>query len=381
MKGNLVIGSNVQVLLQGQFLPGVKYDLIGVTGSISGAFNPYASFSEGTGLSAYETAKIQYGADPFVFVVPQLNLAPAAQTPNQAAVANAIANAAGVSPLLTALVNNNAPATVPSTLNALSGEGISGQQQTALNAGNLFVTTVLSQATYFSDLPGDPLGLKDGAPACSLKDGYDCAIASRVRFWAAGFGGEATLNAQASTGAASLSSSNAGTAAGLDVNVTRTLLLGLAAGYSDSTFTVPDRSTTGTVEGGHFALYSRETWNNVYMAGAASYAHYYNTTDRFVTGLGPLEEERGKFSSGEWLARFEGGYRTRHASVNVTPFAGFQLASLSNSAFIEFQHGAGGAFRCGENSRRQYSLCWRPIRHKAHVAGGLCVPPLSQAVI
>ena len=52
--------------------------------------------------------------------------------------------------LLANLIANNTVATAPAAFDNLSGEGLTGQQQTALNAGNLFVTTVLGQVTYWN---------------------------------------------------------------------------------------------------------------------------------------------------------------------------------------------------------------------------------------
>ena len=347
VNGNLVIGSNVQVLLQGVFLPGVKYDLIDVTGTLTGRFNPTETLANGL-----LTATLQYGADPFVFIVPQANFVGLAQTPNQAAVAAALSNAANAgstAPLITALLNSVSPATAPAAFDALSGEGITGQQETALSAGNLFVTTVLGQATYFGDdRANDIFGLKDGVPACSLKDGYACAIASRARLWAAGFTQQASVDAQAASGAAAQSHSGSGVATGMDYEVTRSLLLGIAGGYSSSSFSDSARATTGTVEGGHFAVYGRESYGAFYVAGAVEYAHYNNTSDRIVTALGAPEEERGRFGSNEWLSRVEAGYRTGYGDVTFTPFAGFQVASLSNAGFTEFSTGVAGLSVAGQ---------------------------------
>ena len=175
-----------------------------------------------------------------------------------------------------------------------------------------------------------------------MKDGYDGAVASRARVWASGFGQYASLNGETSNGSANLSSQTSGVVTGVDYQVTQNLLAGIAGGYSSSNFSVDSRATTGTVDGAHFGVYGVERWGAFYVAGTAGYSHYDNTTDRFVTGLGAggLQEERARFSGDEWLARFEGGYKTRVDGVNVTPFAGFQLAELSNNAFSETNVGA-----------------------------------------
>ena len=348
VNGNVTFGTNttVQLTANSVFLPGQTYTLISTpTGTtISGAGNLTADTSQTANLMTQTREAFSVAGDPALQMQVTANFANAANTPNQKSVATAIdttANAGnygqnGVA-LLTGLIANNTTATAPATFNALSGEGITGQQQTALNAGNVFASTVLGQATFWSGEGNDIFGMKDGG---SLKDAPE-ALIGHARFWAAGFGQYATLDGQASNGSATLTSHSSGVATGIDFQATPNLLVGLAGGYSDSSFSVQDRATSGTVEGAHVGLYGVERWGAFYVAGTADYAHYYNTTDRFVTGLGATQEERGKFSSDEWLARFEGGYKYVWDGVNVTPFAGFQVGQLSNAAFSET--GVGGA--------------------------------------
>jgi subtilase-type serine protease len=253
--------------------------------------------------------------------------------------------------LLANLIGNNTAATAPAAFNALSGEGLTGQQQTALNAGNVFVTTVLGQAAFWSDdRLNDVFGLNDGG---SLKDGphYDSAFAARKRAWASGFGQYANLDGQATAGTAALKSHSSGVATGVDYEVNSNVLAGIAGGYSTSSFSVSDSAATGTVEGGHFGVYGVARSNAFYVAGVAEYAHYDNTTNRFVTGVGPAEQEKGKFSSDEWLARIEAGYKREWSGVNVTPFTGFQVAQLSNGAFSKKSVGGAGVLGLHVNAQ------------------------------
>ncbi len=352
-------GSKVEVT-GGAFLPGGgtqgTYTVLTTTGGAgslvingvaqNGAVSP-ATVSVDTSASgnlmAFMTGQLKVVGDPTLQLTFTANFNGAAVTKNQNSVATAIDTAANAgnygtqgATLLTNLINNNTAATAPGAFNSLSGEGITGQQQTALSAGNVFATTVLGQATFWSGEGNDIFGMKDGG---SLKDAPE-AYLSRARVWAAGFGQYASLDGQSSNGSANLSSHASGVAAGVDYKATPNLLVGLASGYSNSNFSVADRNTSGTLDGAHAGLYGIERLGAFYVAGTVDYAHYYNTTDRFVTGLGGSQEERGKFSSNEWLARFEGGYKYVWDGVNLTPFTGFQVAQLSNGSFSE--RGVGG---------------------------------------
>jgi|GEM_PF-1608370 len=354
-------GSKVQ--LTGVFLPGTTYTLLnsnaidyngsklaaGVVSSIS------VDTSSSGNLMALFTGKLSVVGDPQLQVILQSHFANAAQTQNQKSVASAIDTAGNAgnfgttgAQFLNALIANNTAATAPAAFTSLGGEGITGQQQTALNAGNLFVTTVLGQATFWADdRRNDVFGLKDGGSA-SLKDepGYEGALASRGRIWASGFGQYATLDGENGVGSADLSNHTSGVAGGIDYQATKNLLVGIAGGFSNSNFSVNDRATTGVSEGGHIALYSRATWGNFYGASTIAYGHFDNKTTRFVDGLGSVDKLRGTFSSDEWISRFEAGYKYNAGSVTVTPFAGYQLAQLSNDAFSETAVGSNlGALR------------------------------------
>ena len=347
VNGTTSFAAGSKVVLTGVFLPGTQYTLLSTSGANAIALDPSVivdTTTTGT-LLQYLSGKLSVVGDPSLVVTLTANLANAANTPNQKAVAAAIDTAANAGTYGTngaTLLNNLISTTVangPAAFSALSGEGLTGQQQTALNTGNVFVSTILGQATFWSDGGNDVFGMKDGG---SLKDGYNGAVASRARVWASGFGQYASLNGETSNGSANLSSQTSGVVTGVDYQVTQNLLAGIAGGYSSSNFSVGSRATSGTADGAHFGVYGMERWGAFYVAGTAGYSHYDNTTDRFVTGLGAggLQEERGRFSGDEWLARFEGGYKTRVDGVNVTPFAGFQLAELSNNAFSETNVGA-----------------------------------------
>ncbi len=354
INGNLTVNTSTtnptNVTLEGIFIPGVAYRLITATGAINQTFAGVnfdnAWFS--TSLNSYLNPSLSIQNDPAVVLTVTANFAAAAKTPNQSAVATAIDTFVNTNTptgngitLLAGLIANNTATTAPAAFNSLGGEGLTGQQQTALNAGNVFVSTVLGQVTYWDGRENNIFGLKDG-PACSLKDGSDCALVARGRFWASGFGEYASLDGQASTGSASLTSRNSGVATGADYELTRNLIGGIAAGYSNSNFTVSDRATTGSLEGGHFAVYGVAHYGDFYAASTTSYANYENTTDRSVTALGGVETERGRFSSDEWISSYEAGYKYRTPNWNVTPFVGAQFAQLSNDAFNEASTGVAG---------------------------------------
>ena len=322
VNGDLTLASNAQVVLHGVYLPGKTYNLIYVNGTITGAFAPMARLDQ-TGLMSLISAPLHYGGDPVVSVTPQSDFASAAQTRNQVAVASAIdaaGNAGDYSvkgaALLQNLISGNTVASAPAAFTALSGEGLAGQEQTALVASDTFATTLVSQVTGLT-------GVLDG-PSQHL--------------WASGFGEHASLDGQASTGSASLRSDSSGFAGGLDAQ-TQYVRVGFAGGFSHSTFNVAARDTSGSIDGYHLGAYGLGRYGRFYVAGVIVYSDFDNDTARQVTGVGATEHETGDFRADEYLGRVEGGWRYALHGVGVTPFVGGQVAALDNKGFAEASTG------------------------------------------
>jgi subtilase-type serine protease len=336
VNGNLTLSNTAGVTLFGTYLPGRHYNLIDVTGTVTGNFASPATFEQTpasltaglvspTDLMQLVSASLQVGGDPVVFTVPVADFAAAAATPNQRAVASAI-DAAGNAGnygangaiALNQLIVNNTPASAPAAFDALSGEGLTGAQQAALNAADGFAAAVLSQVTTLA-------GPASGGHA-----------------WATGLGGSARQSGQASQGSAAFSGHNSGFAAGVDYQVAPQIVVGFAGGTSTAGFSVSGRSTTGMLDGAHVGLYANARFGNLYVAGTLDYASFGNTTNRGVVGVGPVEAEVGRFNSDEELGRIEAGLRSSLDGVNVTPFGGAQIASLNLAGFSESSVGGSG---------------------------------------
>ena len=381
--GNLYV-ANTQVSLLGVYLPGHKYTFVTYS-AIDGSFTLPATIGDQNTLMKFVTGSYYYDADPAFYLVPQSSLQATGVTRNQIATATAINTAAnlgaygaGGASLLGRLIAYNSQATAPRAFDALSGEGLTGQQQTALRAGNLFVTTMMDQATLWSGGREDVyIGMKDGG----YKDARPEAASTAARLWATGFGQQASLGSDSTYGSASLSSNASGFAAGMDYEATRNFIFGGAAGYSYSNFSVSDRATKGSVEGAHAGLYGIAHAGSFYLAGAGEYANYDGKASRTIGYTDGFFDElaRAKFSSDEWLTRFEGGYKYR-ARWTYTPFAGFQLASLDTGAFSETsQLGGGGAGVAGlhvngQTTNSQKSFIGLQVDTKTVLSGWTATP-------
>jgi uncharacterized protein with beta-barrel porin domain len=271
-------------------------------------------------------------------------------TRNQASVAAALDGAFSRGGSLFALYGL-APSQIPAALDMLSGEGVSGTQETAFGAAGMFNSIMMDQGTFWRNretvdvngvtLAGEPLSY---APTKRSKSDHPAfkAIAKeppidqpRWRTWLTGFDLSAKLGGEADIGSADLSSNTGGLAGGLDYQFAPDLLAGFAIGGSSSNFAVRDRITSGHLEGAHFGGYAVKTWGAVYAAGALSFSTYRNDTTRNIVGIGPAETATGSFGSNLLSGRVELGAKQVFGGFAVTPFVAVQFAQLWQNGFTE----------------------------------------------
>ncbi|MFL6821290.1 MAG: autotransporter domain-containing protein [Xanthobacteraceae bacterium] len=325
-----------------------SYTILSAAGGRSGTFDSIAAVN----LPAFLTASLGYTPTDV-----QLNLSSgigqiSSLTRNQSAVAAALDNSfnsgGGTLPALFGLARSQLPA----ALDMLSGEGVSGTQETAFGAAGMFTSIMMDQGSFWRngeavDVNGvtfgaEPLSyasakkLKRDHPAFkSLLTKEPPMVQPRWRAWLTGFDGTAKLAGEAGIGSADLSLNTGGLAGGLDYNFAPDLLAGIAFGGSSSNFSVRDRITSGHLDAAHFGGYGVKTWGWLYAAGALSFSTFRNSTTRTIAGIGPTETATGSFGSNLLSGRVEVGAKQGFGRFAVTPFAAVQFAELWQNGFTE----------------------------------------------
>ena len=286
----------------------------------------------------------------------QLNLASgigqiSGLTRNQSAVAAALDtsfnNGSGTLPGLFGLGR----AQLAAAMDALSGEGVSGTQETALGAAGMFMSIMMDQGTFWRNgetvdvngvaFGGEPLQYAPSKKSKTADHPVFKELAPpapyqpRWRAWLTGFDGSAKLAGEAGIGSADLSHNTGGLAGGLDYRFAPDLLAGFAIGGSSSNFSVRDRITSGHLEGAHFGGYGVKTWGSLYAAGTLSFSTFRNDTTRSIAGIGPTETATGRFGSDLLSGRIEVGSKRVFGRFAVTPFAAVQFAELWQNGFTE----------------------------------------------
>jgi outer membrane autotransporter protein len=228
-------------------------------------------------------------------------------------------------------------------INDVAGEGVTGTQQTAINASKLFGSTLMNQAALGFATPQTLTGkrsIKDD-PVVSALEGTVVDSYRTWRLWTTGFGGASWLGGDAVTGSGDLTTRTAGFAVGFDRQLDHTARVGIAVGYTNSAFSVDERLTNGSIEGVHVGLYGVKHLGSFYLAATAEYAFFHNTTDRFIDWVVD-ERAHGNFASEAFSTRFEGGWKRSFGAYNVTPFAGLQVSHLTGEGFTEHSEGVLG---------------------------------------
>ena len=244
---------------------------------------------------------------------------------------------------------------------AVGGGGTAATQQTAIGAGVMFNSLLVDQTnSWLTGAYGNgsvivddgPLGFaaKEKSRAAShpafqdIRAQAPASFSDRWRMWFAPFGTHRLDSADSTTGSPSATMASVGAGFGIERQLGNDTMFGFAVGGSDSSFSVPGRSTSGTLYGGHFGAYGAMRLGAFYLSGSAGYGRFDNSTSRFISAMGlPLEQATGRFSSDQAFGRLEIGRRQGFGSFWVTPFAAVQFVQLWQPGYSETSVVAGGA--------------------------------------
>jgi len=298
-----------------------------------------------------------------------IDFSPSGLTINQHSVATAVnqiqlaQNSPAFRPIAAGLFFLPNTATLGRTYDLLSGEGVSATQQTGFGANDMFLTSIAHRAIYWiSDDADDPAGQAFSGDAdliyaqqtpqnfASDSTGAPPEAARKWRMWTSGYGGQASFNGDSSVGSARANLQGGGFTMGLDDQINQNILVGVAGGSIWSTFDVPDRLTSGSVDSWHLAGYGAMRQDCFYTIGALAFDHFANDENRqaIIPGVsiptpfgvpivspGFNQYLTGQFKSYSMSGYFEGGYKSQIGKLEVTPFAAVEFGSMDIDSFSE----------------------------------------------
>lgn len=155
--------------------------------------------------------------------------------------------------------------------------------------------------------------------------------------WATGFGAWDDMNGSAD--AASLSGSTGGFLIGADTSVAGGWRVGVAGGYSYSSFAVGARGSSGSSDNWHVAAYGGNSWGGLSLRTGLAYTWQDLSTSRTVAFPGYVDQLSADYSAGLFQAFGELGYRLDAGIAAFEPYADLAYVSLDTGGY----HERGGA--------------------------------------
>ncbi len=222
-------------------------------------------------------------------------------------------------------------------LNSLSGEGATASQSVAFGNNALFMEAIRQNTANWVTSAG-AIREKSGAKGNS-------------ELWANLTGGTSFLRGD--NGTASVNASGAGVQIGLNRQLNPNVLVGAALGLANSSYSVNDRSSKGTLNGLNAGLYGVAKSDNLYFSGTLGYAWSDTGSDRNVSVNELSNAQRGSFASQILSVRLETGYVARLESSNLTPFVALEPAWLWQGAFSENMRSSNTPVNMGLDYRSQ----------------------------
>lgn len=320
--GNVLLdGTLMMIGADGNLSKLGTYEVISAQGGISG------DFDDVTALGDFLTATAEVsGSSVLVDVAPNAQaLATAGRTPNANAVGAAVARLPYSSTVLQAAVTMD-QASAPAMLASLTGE-IHASTASVLGAQSVYLRQALlgrlreDQARQ----PAVPLGYAAAPVAGGRPD-------AGLTTWFQAYGGWGSVGGGS---ALDVTSSVGGFFTGFDWEALEGTRLGLAAGYSSTSYSTSGVQSSGSSNNYDVALYGQSRFGALTLRYAASYTGNDIETKRYAILPGLMQNLRADQSGGTSQIFGEAGYGFETGAVRLEPFAGLAYVNLNLGSYVE----------------------------------------------
>ncbi|WP_029005055.1 autotransporter domain-containing protein [Azorhizobium doebereinerae] len=336
--GPITLGGTLQFVSTASPALFSSYTILASASGIAGSF---ASVVDGFG-SAYpflDMALATTGGTLTATVVPdRAAFASGWGTPNQNAVGRALAGFPLSSPLLQAAAVLPGSA-APLAFDMLSGQ-IYGSTATVLQEQSLYLREAIGGRLrqVGPNAGGQPL---DGPSAAPLAPSLAASV------WMQGYGGWGSTNATSNT--AALTRDVGGVFGGVDAALGESWRVGVAGGYSRSTYQVGTLSSSGTSDNYDLALYAGTRASGFDLRLGAAYTWHDLSTNRTVVLPGFVNALTSGATGGTTQVFGELSRPFAVGPATIEPFAGLAYVHLDLGGFTET--GGAAALTSGGSSQ------------------------------
>lgn len=319
--------------LGGSYGSSVRYTILSAAGGLEGT---YAALDHS---SPFLTLGLDYDASNVYLEVGRNNAAfcDVARTRNQCASARSAERLGAGNAVYDAVAGVSDQESAVRAFDLLSGE-LHASVKTALLSDSHFVRDAITDR-----IRGAFAGRSNSSlPVMAFDEaGFDFAPAKTDAFalWAQGFGAWGQWDSDGNAGR--FSRDTGGLLVGADADLAD-WRLGIVAGYSHSSFSVADRSSSGDSDNYHVGLYGGTEWRNVGVRSGLAYSWHDIDTTRSLSFADFSQKLDGSYSSGTFQAFGELGYRIDVATASsFEPYANLAHVSLRTGGFAETGGSAG----------------------------------------
>ncbi len=306
------------------YMPFTTYTILTATTGVEG------EFADVTDNLAFLDPSLSYDDNNVYLTLARndIDFASYGRTPNQRAASHGIDSlGAGNALYLAFVLLEDDAALIQDTLDQLSGE-IHGSLKSTLLADSHFLRDAVT-ARLRSTAAGEG-GAANGNGGIEPAADYSAARKSSG-FWMQGFGSWGDWDGDGN--AASLDRSTGGAIAGVDT-LFGDWRLGIAGGYSQTSFDVDDRRSSGDADGYHAAVYAGTNWDKVFLRAGAVYSWTDIATKREITS--PIVDElEADYGAGTAQLFGELAYRADFGGLVLEPFANAAYVNLHTEGFTE----------------------------------------------
>jgi len=308
------------------YMPFTTYTILTATSGVEG------EFANVTDNLAFLDPSLSYDDNNVYLTLARndIDFASYGRTANQKSASHGIDSlGAGNALYLAFVLLEDDAALIQDTLDQLSGE-IHGSLKSTLLADSHFLRDAVTgrlRSTVQSDA-----GMAVAVGDSTVEPAADYSVARKSSgFWMQGFGSWGDWDGDGN--AASLDRSTGGAIAGVDTLV-GSWRFGVAGGYSQTSFDVDDRRSSGDADGYHAAIYAGTNWDNVFLRTGAAYSWTDIATKREITS--PIVDElEADYGAGTAQIFGELAYRADFGGLVIEPFANAAYVNLHTEGFIE----------------------------------------------
>ncbi|MDF2116369.1 autotransporter domain-containing protein, partial [Roseiarcaceae bacterium H3SJ34-1] len=328
VNGTATLDAGSTLDVQGTLAYGAHYTVLTANGGVNGEFGSLT----GDTSTAFLKVEDNYDANNvYLDVIKYRNFADAGLTRNQISTGRGLDTIPTVGPLFNAVAGLMTDTQARSAFDQLSGEQHASMSSVLVDDSRFVRSAAIDRLrSSFGSVGATPM------PVMSYAAGGPARVpVSTERFvlWGQAFGSWGQLNGDGN--AASVRRSTGGFTIGGDTLIFDSWRVGLLGGYSNTSFSISGRSSSGSSDNYHVSIYGGRQFGNLSLRTGAAYTWHDIKTNRSVAFPGFNDALSASYGARTAQVFGDLGYRIDMNSVSLEPFGSLAYVNLRTEGFRE----------------------------------------------